>query len=155
MRKIEKRQWTEENRGYDLAVTTEYQRRLNRTSSTGLTRKVQKPGEIITAVIAAIVASGTWRAFSNLWHRDNEDAAVHSKQRVRQAHCPGREPSERRGAVKRYPAHVGLTVSSAFEAGDSFDVLGERHQIECRERAESRRTCAHACDVSRPASLEK
>jgi hypothetical protein len=42
----------------------EYQRRLQRTSSTGLAKKVQKPGEIITAVIAAIVVSGTRRALS-------------------------------------------------------------------------------------------
>ena len=47
------------------AVTTEYHRRLKRTSSTGLARKAQKPGEIMTAVIAAIVPSGTWRALSS------------------------------------------------------------------------------------------
>jgi hypothetical protein len=48
-----------------VAVDIEYQRRLNRTSSMGLTRKVQKPGEIITAVIAAIVPSGTCRALNS------------------------------------------------------------------------------------------
>src|SRR5580658_5557851 len=47
------------------AVATEYQRRLNRTSNSGLARKVQKPGEIIAAVIEDIVASGTWRALNN------------------------------------------------------------------------------------------
>ena len=41
------------------AVTTEYQRRLKCTSSTGLNRNDQKPGEIIAAVIEAIVASAT------------------------------------------------------------------------------------------------
>ena len=44
------------------AVTTAYQRRLNFTSSTGLNRNAQNPGETITAVIVAMVVSGTWRA---------------------------------------------------------------------------------------------
>ncbi len=47
------------------AVTMQYQRRLKRTSSTGLTRNVQKPGDSMTAVIEAIVLSGTCRALSN------------------------------------------------------------------------------------------
>ena len=47
------------------AVTIEYQRLLKRTSSTGLTRNVQKPGESMTAVMAAMVPSGTWRALGS------------------------------------------------------------------------------------------
>jgi len=47
----------------NIAVTVEYQRRLKRTSSMGLATMDQKPGEIVIAVIAEIVASGTWRAF--------------------------------------------------------------------------------------------
>ena len=47
------------------AVATEYHRRLKRTSSTGLTKNDQMPGESITAVIAAMVDSGTCRALNN------------------------------------------------------------------------------------------
>ena len=43
------------------ALATEYQRLLKRTSSIGLTKKVQNPGDTMTAVIAAIVVSGTCR----------------------------------------------------------------------------------------------
>ena len=39
------------------AVTTEYQRRVKRISNTGLNRKVQKPGDAMTADIVAIVDS--------------------------------------------------------------------------------------------------
>ncbi len=47
------------------ALATEYQRLLNRTSNTGLTMKVQNPGDTMTAVIAAMVVSGTCRMLSS------------------------------------------------------------------------------------------
>jgi hypothetical protein len=46
------------------AATSEYHRRVNRTSITGLTRNDQNAGDTATAVIEATVASGTCRVRS-------------------------------------------------------------------------------------------
>jgi hypothetical protein len=48
-----------------VALAIEYQRLLKRTSSTGLTRKDQIPGETIVAVMAAMVVSGMCRMLSS------------------------------------------------------------------------------------------
>src|ERR1700722_4208067 len=125
-----------------IAVAIEYQRRLNRTSSTGLTKKVQNPGEIITAVIAAIVASGTWRAFSSC----GTDITRMPPYMPNKALV---KPIAQMGTLKRTAERGGSTVFGnepmasiyrllgTYEGGDRFDVLGEWQKIERCEGGET------------------